>query len=37
MKKSSIILAALMGVFAITSCNKDIAPEGGSNVEVDQF
>lgn len=37
MKKSSIILAALMGVFALTSCNKDVIPEGGSNVEANQL
>lgn len=28
MKKASIILAALMGVFALTSCNKDLEPAG---------
>ena len=34
MKKASLILTALMGVLALSSCNKDIVPEGG-NVEVD--
>ena len=34
MKKASLILTALIGVLALSSCNKDIVPEGG-NVEVD--
>ena len=38
MKKSFLLLAALMGALALSSCNKDVIPEGGnSNVEVDPF
>ena len=37
MKKSSLLFAALMGMFALTSCNKDLALQGENNTEVNQF